>query len=132
MNDGEAVIADASEYLDIYGIGLVHAESPTSLSLHIRALAAAAHRAMLLLRMPLTIRLPGQDYDASLLMWPPSRHPAKPYRGPHSTTSLYDKHPAAVAVVVTAELSGAASRHHRFLALALDRNRPSRAVGEVA
>ena len=130
LNDGEAVIADAAECLDIYGIGLVHAETPTSLSLHIRVLAAAAHRAKLLLRMPLTIRLPGHDYDATLLMWPPFRHPAKPTRGPHSTASLYDKHPAAVAVVVRAELSGAANRHHRFLAL--DRNRTSGAVGEVA
>ena len=81
MNDGEAGIADASDYLDVCDIGLVHAETPTSLSLHIRVLAAAAHRAKLLLRMPLTIRLPGQDYDASLLMWPPFRHPAKPSRG---------------------------------------------------
>ena len=63
-------------------------------------------------------------------MWPPFRHPAKPTRGPHSTTSLYDKYPAAVAVVVRAELSGAASRHHRFLSL--DRNRASGAVGAVA
>ena len=111
-------------------VGLVHAETPTSLFLHIRVLAAAAHRAKLLLRMPLTIRLPGQDYDAFLLMWPPFRHPAKPLRGPHSTTSLYDRQPAAVAVVVRAELSGAASRHHRFHAL--NRKRFSGAVGEVA
>ena len=130
MNDGETVITDASEYLDMYDIGLVHAETPTSLFLHIRVLATAAHGAKLLHRMPLTIRLPGQDYDASLLMWPPFRHPAKPSRGPHSTTSLYDRHPAAVAVVVWADLSRAASRHHRFHAL--DRKRSSGAAGEVA
>ena len=48
------------------------------LSLHIRVLANAAHRAKLLLRVPLPIRLPGHDHDATLLMWQPFVHPAKP------------------------------------------------------
>lgn len=71
--------------------------------------------------------MPDHEYDDSLLKWPPFRHPSKASGGPHSTTSLYDRHPAAVAVVVRAELSG---RHHRFLDL--DWNRSSGAVGEAA
>lgn len=76
------------------------------------------------------IRLPGNEYDASSLIWPPSRHPAKQSKGLHCTNSLYDRHPAAVATVVRAELFGAADHHHRLLAL--DRNRSSAAEREIA
>ena len=48
MNGGEAVVADASEYLDMYDIGLVNVDNPTSFFMHIRVLA---HHAKLLLCM---------------------------------------------------------------------------------
>ena len=100
------------------------------LSLHIRVLANAAHRAKLLLRVPLPIRLPGHDHDATLLMWQPFVHPAKPSQGANPTASTYAQHPDAVCVVVRTELTGSAGRHHRLLAI--DRTRTSGAVGEVA
>ena len=107
VSESEAIIADASEFLDVFDDRLVYGHDPTDLSLHISVLANAAHRAKLLLRVPLSICLPGDDHDAALLMWPLFVHPAKPSQGVNPTASIYAQYPDAnYHVPPTASLVG--------------------------